>query len=126
MACRGLSPTQKGLKILRQIGYLPVDVQRRIKTKDAYISQDYLGLMDYHALKPGSSLLGINFTNNGNHANHSRVYLANPKKHAHLMFWLQCGFRFQIWSFPKFRITDFRLKKDGEIESIHLDEPLFS
>jgi hypothetical protein len=90
-----MSPTQRTLKQLRDLGYTAAVTERW--NQYAKVRIDLFGVIDIVALFPGVGILGVQATSRSNHAARRVKALAEPA----LRTWLACGGRFEVWSWGK-------------------------
>lgn len=84
------SPTSRTLAWLREQGYLPAVVERRLP--HCFISQDLFGCIDVLAIKPGMPVLGVQATSTSNVSARLKKSLAVPE----LRTWLETGCTFEV------------------------------
>lgn len=90
-----MSPTQRTLQALRKLGFVAAVVERW--NPHARVRQDLFGCIDIVAIRDGIGILGIQACAGASHAARRDKAAAEPK----LRTWLECGGRFEIWSWAK-------------------------
>jgi hypothetical protein len=89
-----MSPTQRSLQHLRELGYRPAVVEKVIPR--TFIKQDCFGV-DLIALKPGSPVLAIQTTTGSNHA----ARRTKLEAEGFITLWTGAGAVLEIWSWKK-------------------------
>lgn len=103
-----MTPTQRALKDLRELGYTAQVVEKRVPYKN--ITQDLFGCIDIVAMRrgtvktalgwattPSSGIVGIQVCAGASHAVRREKILDEPRAR----LWLQCGGSVEIWSYAK-------------------------
>jgi hypothetical protein len=91
-----VTPTQRILARLRQVGYVAAVVERW--NAHAGIRQDLFGCIDLLAVRSGEpGVLGIQATTRSNQSKRQVKAIARPELRA----WLEAGNRFEIWGWAK-------------------------
>lgn len=88
------SPMQRTLAELRKQGAVCGIVEKF--NKFANVRQDLFGCIDIVALRD-NAIVGVQCTSASNHADHLKKCIAEPR----LTTWLQCGGKFEVWSWRK-------------------------
>lgn len=91
---KGLSPTARTLKRLRDEGYTAEVVEKTIPR--CFIKKDLYGLIDILAIRPGE-ILGVQATSRSNHAARRTKALASEL----LPSVIAAGIKFEVWSWAK-------------------------
>ena len=92
-----MTPTQRTLELLRELGYEPDVTERWIpKVK---IRKDLYGCIDVLAAHPTHGILGVQATsdNGGNMSARIHKALQEPR----LAVWLAAGGQFEVWAWGK-------------------------
>lgn len=89
------TPTQRSLKHARDLGYVTAIVERW--NAHAAIRQDLFNFIDLLLMPRHESLIGVQATSGANHATRRNKSEAEPN----LRLWLECGCRFEVWSWSK-------------------------
>lgn len=89
------SPTARALADLRDLGFTAAVVERW--NPYAKVRHDLFGVIDIIAMFPDFGILGVQCTSRDNHAARRTKALAEPA----LRTWLECGGRFEVWSYAK-------------------------
>src|SRR3990167_7446831 len=103
---KGLSPTQRTLKALREQGAIADITERYIAA--IHIRKDLFGFIDLVALVPGKGIVGVQCTSDTHRADHKDKILANE----HAPEWLKYGGEKKLWTWGKKKI-----KTGGKKES---------
>lgn len=90
-----MTPTARTLRRLRELGFTAAVVERRIPGR--FITIDLFGVADIVAMYPGFGILLVQTTSGANHAARRNKAMAEPR----LQTWLECGGRFELWSWAK-------------------------
>jgi hypothetical protein len=90
-----MSPTQRSLELLRELGYTPDVVERRIPGADT--TRDFFGCIDLIAAHPRGGILAVQATTSSNLA--ARV--AKAKAERRLAVWLRAGGKFEAWGWSE-------------------------
>lgn len=90
-----MSPTARSLALLRELGYEPDIVERRIPGADT--TRDFFGCVDLIAAHPQGGILAVQATTSSNLA--ARVTKA--KGEPRLVVWLRAGGRFEAWGWSE-------------------------
>jgi len=110
-----MTPTQKSLSLLRDLGYMSVDVTSYAHPKSGKfpVKRDLLGFADILAFKDGE-LLAVNATGRTNVNGHIVKYRENP----FVKLWLKAGCHFAIhgWDHEDECRTVSAYVKDGVVE----------
>jgi hypothetical protein len=76
---KSMSPTQRTLKYLRDRGYTAEKVEQRLPIPGKFITRDFLGFIDYIAIRPGSDeTVGVQITSASNVSAHLKKIKALP------------------------------------------------
>jgi hypothetical protein len=89
-----MSPTQRSLAHLRELGYRPEVVEKTIPK--TWIKKDLWGA-DIVAIKPGAPLLAVQCTSGANHASRRTKLEAA----GFISLWKSSGAQLEIWSWAK-------------------------
>lgn len=89
---KSISPTQRSLKHLRELGFTAQVVERW--NHFAKIRQDLFGIIDVLAMRPGIGILGVQATSDSNHA----ARMAKAKAEPRIREWIESGGRIEVWS----------------------------
>jgi hypothetical protein len=89
-----MSPTQRSLQHLRELGYRPAVVEKTIPR--TFIKQDCFGV-DILALKAGEPVLAIQATSGSNHA----ARRTKLEAEGFTALWKSVGAALEIWSWAK-------------------------
>lgn len=90
-----MSPTERTRKALKEMGFTSQIVEKRVPKKN--ITIDLFGCIDIIAIRDGIGILGIQACAGASHAARREKAGNEPR----LLTWLQCGGRFEIWSWSK-------------------------
>lgn len=90
-----MSPTQRSLKLARELGFTAAVVERW--NPHAKIRQDLFGVIDLLLVKHGIGIVGVQACAGASHAARRAKSLAETK----LVEWLHAGGRFEVWSWSK-------------------------
>lgn len=103
---KGLSPTQRTLRALRNEGVICGIVERFNQHVGPHgIRQDLFGFIDAIALTPDRGIVGIQCCARNGHAEHRRKIVENEIAPE----WLRAGGKIEIWSWAK-----QKLKRGGK------------
>ena len=103
----GLSPTQRTLRELRQLGRVCGIVERFNAHAGPFgVRQDLFGFIDIIALDPERGIVGVQSCGQS-HAAHKRKILEERNQEA--LEWLKCGGTIELWSWTK-----RKLKRGGK------------
>jgi len=95
---KGLSPTQRTLRQLRQEGRICGIVERFNRFGGEFgIRQDLFGFIDLIALDPIKGIIGVQCCGRSGHAEHKRKILENEFAPE----WIKAGGKIEIWSWGK-------------------------
>ena len=105
---KGLSPTQRTLRQLRQEGRICGIVERFNRFGGEFgIRQDLFNFIDLIALDPKEGIIGVQCCGRSGHAEHRKKILENEI----VPEWLKSGGSIEIWSWGKQKI-----KRGGKAE----------
>ena len=99
-----MSPTQRSLRKLRDLGYTCAVVANW--NSHAHIRQDLFGCIDILAVRPGE-ILGVQATTAPNAAAHVTKAKAEPR----LWLWLEARCLFEVWAWRKGKRGDGALRR---------------
>lgn len=94
---RRVSPTQRSLARLRELGYVAQVVERW--NPHARVRQDLFGCIDILAIEPGSKtpILGVQACAAASVSERLKKAIAEPR----LMQWIRSGGSFEVWGWSK-------------------------
>ena len=96
---KGLSPTQRTLKALREQGAIADITERYIAP--IHIRKDLFGFIDLIALVPGKGIVGVQCTSDSNRASHREKILTNE----YAPEWLKYGGKIELWTWGKHKLV---------------------
>ena len=102
---KGLSPTQRTLKALREQGAIADITERYIAP--IHIRKDLFGFIDILALVPGKGIVGIQCTSDAHRADHRTKILENEI----MPEWIKYGGKVELWTWGK-----HKLQRGGKAE----------
>jgi hypothetical protein len=108
MTTKGLSPTQRTLRELRQQGRIAAITEKWNQHVGPHgIRQDLFGFVDLLVLCPENGFVGVQCCAGSGHASHRRKIVERCTEYA--LAWLEAGGRIELWSWSK-----RKLKRDGK------------
>lgn len=101
---KGLSPTQRTLSALRDLGRVCDIVERRLPKRPSApfgSTHDFLGFIDIIALEPGRGIVGVQSCGQS-FSEHRRKIVEECNQAAHE--WLRSGGRIELWGWRKLKV----------------------
>ena len=87
-----MTPTSRSLELLRELGYVPGIVERRIPGR-SNVTVDFFGCVDLIAAHPSGGILAVQATSSSNLAARVTKAAVEPR----LAVWLRAGGAFEVW-----------------------------
>ena len=110
MPKRGMSPTQRTIRELKDRGCIVGIVERFNRHAGPFgIRQDLFGFIDAIALDTSRGIVGIQCCAGSGHAQHKSKIVEDCNEAA--FEWLRCGGKIELWSWSK-----RKLKRGGKAE----------
>lgn len=107
---KGLSPTQRTLRELRDQGRVCGIVERfNAHVGPHGIRQDFLGIIDLISLDPERGIVGVQCCGGSGFASHRRKIVEENNQATYE--WLRCGGKLEIWAWRKVKV-----KRGGKAE----------
>ena len=89
------SPTARTLRLARELGFVAEKVEQRVGGGKSFgFTRDFINVIDIIAFKPGVGIIGIQATNDSNHA----ARMTKARNEPMLRTWIESGGRFEVWS----------------------------